>query len=191
MGFSWAWTDEASSPVRGEAARFDEGHLDSELADFLAETIAEAFQGPLGGVVQADARECCNSADAGHLEDVAAFLLAKIGQGCLRDPQGAEEVSFHLGAGLRLGDFFYRPEKAIACIVDDHVQPSKVIVRMLDRGKVRLAVRNVQLDGQDIGAVFAHKYPSMNQCCALLRQPCLRGQGQPLPIHGQSRAMSL
>ena len=67
------------------------------------EHFGEAADGPLGGLVGAQAGRGVAAADRGDLDDVAAALLAQDGQGGPGDVDDAEEVGLDLGAELVLG----------------------------------------------------------------------------------------
>ena len=76
--------------------------MDPELADLLSQRLTEPLQAPLRGVIHADGRERRDTPDRGHLDDVAAALLAQERQRSLRHPQRAEQIGLYLGASLLL-----------------------------------------------------------------------------------------
>ena len=76
-------------------------------------------------------RERGDAADRGHLDDVAAALLAQVRQRRLGDPQGAEQVGLQLVAGVGLAELLDHAEVAVAGVVDHDVEPAEVLVRLL------------------------------------------------------------
>ena len=88
---------------------------------------------------------------------MAAALFAQVRQRGLSDPQRSEYVRLDLVAGVLLGELLDEAELAVAGVVDDDVQPSEMVVRLLDRGEVRRAVGDIQLDRQDRVAVGVHQ----------------------------------
>ena len=115
-------------------------------ATFPGEGLGQAFQRPLGGVVDAQVGEGGDPADAGDLHDVPAALLTQEGDGSLGDPQSAEEVGLQLRAGLVVGGLLDRAEVAVACVVDDHVETAEPVVRGLYGGDAGGPVGDIQLD---------------------------------------------
>ena len=63
-------------------------------------------------MVHADPGKGGDAANAGHLQNMPGALPAHNRQRCLRNPEGAEKVGFHLAAHFVLLQFFYRPELA-------------------------------------------------------------------------------
>jgi hypothetical protein len=75
---------------------------------------------------------------------VSATLGTQTRQSGLSDPQRTEKAGVDLPAGLFIGDFLNSTEKAVAGVVDDHVDPAEVIEGPRDRDSVRLRVGDVQ-----------------------------------------------
>lgn len=72
----------------------------------------------------------------------------------LGHPQRAKQIGLDLGAGLFFADFLNRAELAIACIVDDNVQPAEALVGRCHGSINRLLVIDVELDGGNLVAIF-------------------------------------
>ena len=85
-------------------------------------------------------------ADGGDLDDVAAALLAQVGECGLGDPERAEQVRLDLVAELLLADLLDHPELAVAGVVDDDVEAAEVLMRLL-RPQSKAAVRSVTSSG--------------------------------------------
>ena len=62
------------------AAGLDDGHADAERGDLLGDRLGEAFDAPLGGVVERVAGEGDLAAVGGDLDDPAAALGAQVRQ---------------------------------------------------------------------------------------------------------------
>ncbi len=85
---------------------------------------------------------------------MSAALGPQVRQRGLGHPQRAEDVGLDLVACLLLGQLLDEAEVAVAGVVDDDVEPAEVVVRLLDRGEVRVAVGDVELDRQQRVAVL-------------------------------------
>jgi hypothetical protein len=110
-----------------------------------------------------------DAADRGHLDDVPAVLLTQVGQGGLGDPQRSEHVGRDLVACLLLGQFLDKPELAVAGVVYHDVQPTEMVVCLLDRREVGVSIGDVQANRQQRVAVAFHQ---IVQRCGVARRRC-------------------
>jgi hypothetical protein len=86
-------------------------------------------------------------------------------------------------ARLGLGEFLDEAEVPVAGVIDDDVKPAEVVVGLLDRGEVRVAVGDVQLNRQQRVAVFLGQ---VGQGCGVAcgggdLVATLQGRDRPLP----------
>ncbi len=130
-------------------------NMDAELGHLRGQRLAETFERPFRGVIEAEVGEGVDAADRRDLDDVAGALRAHDRQRRLRHPQRAEHVGLDLRAGFLLADLLDRAELAVAGIVDDDVEPAEASVRLGDRRIDGALVVDVEPDGGDGVAVFA------------------------------------
>ena len=119
-----------------------------------------------------------------------AALSPQIRQRRLGDPQSAEHVGLDLVARLLLGQLLDEAEVAVAGVVDDDVEPSEVVVRLLDRGEVRVAVGHVELNRQKRVAELRGRSSSVAVLRAVAATLSPRSRAPQWPTLGRSHAMS-
>ncbi len=116
----------AAEEVGAEGAGLDDGDVDAERGEFGGEGFGEAFDGELGGVVEAPAGAADEAADGGEIEDVAAALFAEVRQEGAGDVDEAEDVGVEDRHELVFGDLFEGSGDAVAGVVDEDVDAAEV-----------------------------------------------------------------
>jgi hypothetical protein len=121
--------------------------------DFLGEGVGESFDGRFRGGVAAGRGEGGEAEQAGQHDDVAAALIAQVGQRRLGHPERAEHVGVELGADVLFAELLNHSVQADAGVVDDDVQaPEPLVGPLYGRGHGGL-VRDIQRQRQDLVAV--------------------------------------
>lgn len=103
-------------------ARLDNGHADPETGDFLGDRFNEAFDAPLGGVIQRVTGECHLTAIRRQLNDPAVALSAHDRQYRTDQLDRAEQVGGDHGVDLTVRQLFGRTKQAIAGVTDHHIE---------------------------------------------------------------------
>jgi hypothetical protein len=88
---------------------------------------------------------------------VAATLSAQQRKSRLDDGQRSEHVGVEVRLGLGRHDFFDSAHVAVTCIAKDHVETTKMVVRLFDRLEDRIAIGNVERQGKDGVAIGSDK----------------------------------
>ena len=98
------------TPFGFDAARLDDGYINTEIANLHAQGIAESLYGMLRGMIPGTEVGGQSSANRRHVDDGAAVLLAHIGQHLLREDGKTEDVHLEL----------------TTCLVDAHILDGSV-----------------------------------------------------------------
>lgn len=117
-----------------EEARLDEGDLDAEGVEFVGEGFGVAFEGELGGGVEAMARDADESGEGGDVDDSALAPGAEVGQEGLGESDGAEEVGFEEVVDLVDGGFFSGAVEDGAGVVDEDIDVACAVEDGFDAG---------------------------------------------------------
>ena len=81
-------------------AGLDDADVDSGWADLDGEGLAEGFEGGFGGRVDAAEGEADDSVGRGNHDDPPAVVGAHVGQDCLGQSEGPEEVGVECARGV-------------------------------------------------------------------------------------------
>lgn len=114
--------------------------------------LGESLDGPLGSAVDGEGRDALLAPDRSDLLDHAArgLLLAHDLERLLGDGHEAEEIHFHLGAGLFLRDFFEDAAEAVAGVVGDDVDATEGVDGFLECGFDLILFCDIEFDGEEV-----------------------------------------
>src|ERR1019366_9406510 len=110
-----------SGPIRTEAARLHQHHLDAQRFHLFAQCFGQSFDRKFCRVVVADGRKSNKTADGRHIHDAPLAMLAHSGQSRVNHAAQPKHVDLKHLAYLILFALFNGCEIADACIVDQHV----------------------------------------------------------------------
>ena len=96
--------------------------MNAQRGQLQGETLADAFEGELGGVVHAHAGESPQPANASDVEDVARAALAQVRQHRPQHVQHAKHVHVELPVRFFGAYFFDAAHGAVASVVHHHVE---------------------------------------------------------------------
>ena len=112
------------SPGRLDSAGFDYAYVDSERFHFHAQGIAEGFNGVLGNVIPGPEGYRRLSGYGRSVDYASAPALPHSGKHQACQGGEAEYVHFQLPARFFHGNVLHGSEKAVAGVVDEHVDTS-------------------------------------------------------------------
>lgn len=118
--------------ARSKRARLDDQRADPEWRHLVRESLREALKRKLGCAIRAKPRRGHLAAHTGHLNDPAATLRSHQGKDLTGQRSRAEEVQFEQRTQLIVGRLLHGTNLGSARIVDEHVNATKPLKRLLD-----------------------------------------------------------
>ncbi len=95
------------------------------------------------------------AADRTHVDDVAAPVLAQIGQDVLRGEEHRPDVDSHHEVPIHVSAFQQRLHLHHACVVDDDREAAKCGNRLFDRGENVGAANHIARDRHGVASGIA------------------------------------
>ncbi len=132
--------------IRAEEARFDDRHLDAEPLDLDCDRQRDALDRELRCGVGGTVLKPDNASNGADVDDVARPLLTHNRQHRAHDVHHTIEVRSELAFDLGCGHLFKITKQAVARIVNQNVDTTEPLHRLLDCCFRLDLVRNVQLD---------------------------------------------
>ncbi len=119
----------SAAELGAERAGLDDQHADAERCDLGRQRLGHPLERELRRAVGAESGRRDLAAHRAHLHDRAAALRAHMRQHRLRQGDGAEEHRVHERAQLAGVDLLDRADRAVAGVVDEHVDAAEALER--------------------------------------------------------------
>ena len=116
-----------AAPFGGDAAGLDDDDVDAERRDLDSQAVAEHLEGELRAVIPPAERGVELASHGGDVHDRPGAMRAHVRQRQLGEPDRAEHVDLELAAALVDLDVFQCAVRAVAGVVDQHVDAAGLL----------------------------------------------------------------